>query len=107
MAVSTRWSRQSCRRWLKVSMDIHCTFLVPKQSLGTRKVAITEVMHMAPTNEIYSLSWPISRLGEALELLAQAGGLGSSPAPRSSLPEPPIRADDPHLGAWLEASARW
>lgn len=62
---------------------------------------------MPTTENLYTFSWPIARLGEALEQLAQTSGLGVSPVSRAPFPEPPTRADDPHLGAWLETSAGW
>jgi ATP-binding cassette, subfamily B, bacterial len=59
------------------------------------------------TLDIHSLAWPISRLGEALEILAQKTGFSSNPP---ELPLPPKhfeQADNQAIGQWLErASSR-
>ena len=54
---------------------------------------------------IHSLAWPVSRLGEALEILAQKTGFSSNPP---ELPLPPKhfeQADNQAIGQWLERAA--
>jgi ATP-binding cassette subfamily B protein len=53
----------------------------------------------------HPLAWPISRLGEALEILAQKAGFLSNP-PELSLPPPNFeQADNQTIGQWLDRAA--
>lgn len=62
------------------------------------------------TDYLAEISWPLSRLGEALEALARqsklAGGASSSSASASSSPENLKATDDETLVRWLKSSAR-
>jgi ATP-binding cassette subfamily B protein len=56
-------------------------------------------------NDLYSLTWPASRLGEAMEVTARKHNflprLAEAPAPLETLEH----ADDAMLGRWLDATA--
>lgn len=63
---------------------------------------------MSPTShDLEALAWPLSRLGEAIGMLAHRAGLVSRP---TDLPVPPqhlCQGDDLAVGRWVEAAADW
>lgn len=55
--------------------------------------------------DLQTLTWPASRLGEAIEALARKGRLLSRPVEVPPLPQSLVQADDQVLGRWIEAVA--
>ena len=57
--------------------------------------------------DLHTLTWPVARLGEALEALARHSGLAPSgqetPMPPAGLTQEAAAA----LGAWIENAAAW
>jgi ATP-binding cassette subfamily B protein len=56
-------------------------------------------------DQLLKISWPVSRLGEAIEALARASGLSNDPAgvpPQAQS----LEGDDESLSRWIEAAAR-
>ncbi|MBI1914947.1 MAG: ABC transporter ATP-binding protein [Planctomycetes bacterium] len=58
------------------------------------------------TASLAEISWPASRLGEALVALGRAGRLGTRAVEVSS-PPPALVTDGGGLGRWIEAAAAW
>lgn len=56
-------------------------------------------------DDLHPLSWPVSRLGEAIEALARRSGLSPRPAETLTLPEGVERGDGEALGHWVAAAA--
>src|SRR5262245_23013181 len=54
-----------------------------------------------------AISWPASRLGEALTALARHGGLDARPGIPGAPPEPSTTGPKDQLGRWIEATADW
>ncbi|HLJ97820.1 MAG TPA: ABC transporter ATP-binding protein [Gemmataceae bacterium] len=53
------------------------------------------------------ISWPASRLGEAMEALGRDSGLGVKTVPVEWPPEKLVTEGGEQLGRWIEAAARW
>jgi ATP-binding cassette, subfamily B, bacterial len=57
-------------------------------------------------DDLSRLSWPISKLGEAVEALARTGSLSPRAGVASTPPEDLAQDDDETLGHWIDVAAR-
>lgn len=64
-------------------------------------------MAHSQTTEIEKLSWPVSKLSEAVEVLARKCGLPVQTREAPLLPEQLLRSDAAQLGWWIETLAHW
>jgi len=52
-------------------------------------------------------TWPLERLGAALEALARRAGLAPRPVEPPAVPDAALRGDPGELAAWVMAAAQW
>jgi len=57
--------------------------------------------------DLRHLSWPVSRLGEAIQLIAEKKGFGTGNVEPGSLATPAELTDPSQLGLWIEGVAAW
>ena len=57
------------------------------------------------TKTLADISWPVARVGEALQALGQRSGLISQSIRSETLPLDLLKGDSPDLDGWIDATA--